>query len=79
MQEISKEDLRRGLLAYGMFADKLPAIFTAKSFYDYCEGEGFPTFENKGRDYVRYESTRKHERDIRYFFFRKKKYRKSNR
>lgn len=58
MQEISKEDLRRGLLAYGMFADKLPAIFTAKSFYDYCEGEGFPTFENKGRDYVRYESTR---------------------
>lgn len=58
MQNISEEDLRKGLLAHGLFADKLLAIFTAKSFYDYCEGKGFPTFEKEGRDYVRYESTR---------------------
>lgn len=58
MQEITQDDLRKGLLAYGLFADKLPAIFTARSFYDYCESKGFPTFEKKGRDYVRYESIR---------------------
>ena len=58
MQEISKEDLRKGLLAYGLFADKLPAILTAKPFYDFCESKGFPTFEKDGRDYIRYESTR---------------------
>ena len=58
MQEMTQEDIRKGLLGYGLFADKLPAIFSAKSFYDYCEGKGFPTFEKEGRDYVRYESTR---------------------
>ena len=58
MLEISKEDIRKGLLAYGLFADKLPAIFSAKPFYDYCEKKGFPSFEKKEHDYVRYESTR---------------------
>ena len=58
LQEISKEDLRKGLLGYGLFADKRPAIFTSKAFYDYCESMDFPTFEKVGRDYIRYESTR---------------------
>lgn len=58
LQEITKEDLRKGLLGFGMFADKLPAIFSAKPFYDYCEIKSFPTFEKIGRDYVRYECMR---------------------
>ena len=58
LQEITKEDIRKGLLGFGMFADKLPAIFSAKPFYDYCEIKSFPTFEKIGRDYVRYESMR---------------------
>lgn len=58
MQEITKEELRKGLLGYGLFADKLPSIFTAKPFYDYCESKRFPVFGKEGRDYVRYESTR---------------------
>lgn len=58
LQEISQDDLRKGLLGYGLFADKLPAIFTSKAFYDYCESKNFPTFEKAGRDYVRYECTR---------------------
>lgn len=58
MQEITQDDLRKGLLAYGLFADKLPAIFSSESFYDYCESKSFPTFKKEGRDYVRYECTR---------------------
>ena len=58
LQEIPKEDLRKGLLGYGLFADKLPEIFTSKAFYDYCESMDFPTFKSGGRDYVRYECTR---------------------
>lgn len=58
MREISKEELRKGLLGNGLFAEKLPAIFTTQSFYDYCERKSFPNYEKIGRDYVRYESTR---------------------
>lgn len=58
MQEITKDELRKGLLGYGLFADKLPSIFSAESFYDYCKNNKFSNFEKKERDYVRYESTR---------------------
>lgn len=36
MDEINEEELYKGLLAYGMFSEKLPPIFTAVSFYNYC-------------------------------------------
>lgn len=37
MDEISSDELYEGLLAYGFFAEKLPPVFTAVHFFDYCK------------------------------------------
>lgn len=58
MNQISKEALFEGLLGFGLFADKLPGVFSSEAFYNYCKTKGFPKFEQKGRDYIRYETTR---------------------
>lgn len=58
MNEISPSDLYEGLLGYGMFADKLPPIFTSLPFLDYCL-QNNPKFSIKQRyDYIRYNSMR---------------------
>ncbi len=58
MDEITSEDLYEGLLSYGMFADKLPPIFTSVSFFDYCKADN-PMFSRKAwNDYVRFSSMR---------------------
>ena len=36
MNEISDDELFDGLLGFGMFAEKLPPIFTSEHFLDYC-------------------------------------------
>jgi hypothetical protein len=46
MNEITSDELYHRLLAFGMFAEKLPPIFTAENFYDYCEKITQP-FSNK--------------------------------
>ena len=38
MDEISEDELYEGLLAYGFFAEKLPPVFTAVPFFEYCKG-----------------------------------------
>lgn len=38
MDEISDDALYEGLLAYGFFAEKLPPVFTAVPFFEYCKG-----------------------------------------
>lgn len=58
MREISSEELLKGLLGYGLFAEKLPPIFTSRTFYDYCKTRKFSRFEKKACDYVRYDSIR---------------------
>lgn len=59
MAELSAEDVRKGLLEYGLFADKLPNFLSAETFFTYCNQKGFPTFTQKGGwDYVRYDSIR---------------------
>jgi len=58
MNEITKEELLEGLLGFGLFADKLPSIFSSEEFYNYCKTKEFPKFEGKGYDYIRYETTR---------------------
>ena len=60
MNELSQEDLRRGLLAHGMFADKLPKFLTSENFYNYCHQNNFRLnfTSNMGWDYVRYDSMR---------------------
>lgn len=37
MDEITADELYEGLLAYGFFAEKLPPVFTAVPFFDYCK------------------------------------------
>lgn len=58
LSEINKDEVLKGLLAHGLFADKIPPILSSESFYAYFIKEGKPTFEKKGKDYVRYESMR---------------------
>ena len=41
MNEITKDELLEGLLGYGMFAEKIPPIFTSKPLYDYCIANGY--------------------------------------
>ncbi|MCL2129603.1 MAG: RNA-directed DNA polymerase, partial [Treponema sp.] len=57
MNEISPSELYEGLLAYGLFAEQLPPIFSAKSFFDYCQVIN-PSFPNKPAGYIYYESIR---------------------
>ena len=58
IDEISAEELYEGLLGHGMFANKLPPIFTSESFYDFCQAAS-PTFSDRlWRDYVSFSSIR---------------------
>lgn len=49
MDEISEDELYEGLLAYGFFAEKLPPVFTAVPFFDYCNSlqSSFPSGWNE--------------------------------
>ena len=58
MEEISKEELFKGLLGYGIFADKLPPMFSSKEFYDYCISHLPLTYCKIPHDYVRYNTMR---------------------
>lgn len=57
IKEISSDELYEGLLGFGMFSEKIPPMFTSKSFYDYCKANS-PTFEDKWHSFVRYDSVR---------------------
>ena len=57
MNEISNDELYKALLGYGLFADKLPPVFSSEAFYNYCINNN-PTFAGNGRQYVYYESMR---------------------
>ena len=57
IDEITAADLYEGLLGYGMFANKLPPIFTSVPFYDYCQANS-PHFNDRWQDYVYYSSMR---------------------
>lgn len=60
IDELSAEELRKGLLGHGMFADKLPDFLTAEKFYEYCDNSHYALkFTSKmGWDYIRYDSMR---------------------
>lgn len=55
--EISPDEIYEGLLAYGLFAEKLPPVFSAKGFFDYCVAQS-PTFPKDSAEYIYYESMR---------------------
>ena len=57
MDEISSDELYEGLLAYGLFADKLPPIFTSVPFFDYCQTLSSP-FGSGWNEYITFRVMR---------------------
>lgn len=57
INEITKEELYEGLLAYGLFSDKLPPFLSSKGFYDYCKNLNHE-FKAGEKQYIYYESIR---------------------
>ena len=57
MDEISADDLYKGLLAFGLFSNKIPPVFSSTPFFDYCVNN-HPSFSNSDYDYVRYKTIR---------------------
>lgn len=55
--KISADDLLSGLVAHGMFNEKLPPIFCGVEFLDYCQSIQH-TFKEMPSQYVEYENTR---------------------
>lgn len=57
MNELSSDDLYKGLLSYGLFTEKLPPIFTSEEFYKYCLSLNQP-FSKEEHDFINFESVR---------------------
>lgn len=57
-EEISKENLFKGLLGFGLFAEKIPNFLTSESFYNYIKIQNFPFNDSKPTDYIRYSNMR---------------------
>lgn len=57
MDEISADELYKGLLAYGFFAEKLPPIFTSEIFYDYCNTLS-TSFSDDWSEYITFRTMR---------------------
>ena len=57
MDDISSDELYEGLLAYGFFAEKLPPVFTAVPFFDYCKTIPKP-FEAGWNEYITFRVMR---------------------
>lgn len=57
MDEISSDELYEGLLAHGLFAEKLPPVFTAVPFFNYCRTV-LHNFEPKRSEYITFRVMR---------------------
>lgn len=57
MDEISSDELYEGLLAYGFFAEKLPPVFTAVPFFNYCKTVP-DSFESGWNEYITFRVMR---------------------
>ena len=55
MKEISADELYKGLLAFGLFTEKLPPVFTSEPFYNYAPVQ---PFSNKAHGFIFHESMR---------------------
>ncbi len=56
-EEIRSDELRKGLIGYGIFAEKVPQFLTSKPFYEYYIGLcTLPP--DKPKDYIRYWNMR---------------------
>lgn len=57
MDNISSDELYYRLIAYGLFADKLPPVFESVSFADFCKNKN-NNFGSKNYDFIRYNTIR---------------------
>lgn len=55
MKEITADELYKGLLAFGLFTEKLPPVFTSEPLYNYAPVQ---PFSNKAHGFIFYESMR---------------------
>ncbi len=58
LDEITGDELYEGLLGYGMFAEKLPPVFSSKAFYDYCVANPSAFNKKVEKGYIYFESMR---------------------
>jgi len=60
MTELTSEDVLTGLLAHGLFSEKIPPVFSTKKFYDFYRNPKTKKdgFESTPKDYIRYENIR---------------------
>jgi len=56
--EISEKELFKGLLGFGLFAEKIPNFLSSEFFFEYIEKETFPYNDKIPKDYIRYSSMR---------------------
>lgn len=57
LKAISSDELYEGLLAYGLFPDRLPPVFTSVPFYEYCINNK-PNFNAKWHNWITFSSMR---------------------
>ena len=57
VKEITADELYRGLMVHGLFAEKLPPFLSGEAFYSYVLSMSTP-FPEKPRQYIYYESIR---------------------
>ncbi|GAA9917970.1 hypothetical protein VN0835_02830 [Helicobacter pylori] len=60
LNEISQNKLFKGLLGYGMFAERIPNFLTSKPFYKYCRNNKDKIFPKRkmGYQHITYEGIR---------------------
>lgn len=56
--EITKDEIFKGLLGFGLFAEKIPNFLTSEAFYEYIKNKKFPYNDIKPTDYIRYSNMR---------------------
>lgn len=57
MNEISSDELYEGLLAYGLFSEKLPPLFTSVHFFEYCKNQSV-VFKSGWNEYITFRVMR---------------------
>jgi len=57
MDELTADDLYKGLLAHGLFCEKLPPVFSSEAFFDYCKSLTAP-FADAPKQYISFSSMR---------------------
>lgn len=58
MDEITSQELYEGLLAHGLFAEKLPPVFTSADFFDYCKTASNTFDKKKWNEYISFRVMR---------------------